>query len=82
LRSLEEKDQNFHIITTEQVEYMLKILNRAEEYPHLQIQALNHIHSVDPTFRVPRVIQSLNNEQLVQDTNGNSIILFTFVKGI
>lgn len=60
---------------------MLKILNQKEEYPDLQIQALNHIHSVDPTFNAPRVISSLTGKQLVHDEDGNSIILYTFVRG-
>lgn len=60
---------------------MLKILNRKEDYPSLQIQALNHIRAVDPSFPVPRVIPSKDKEYLVHDGDGNSIILFTFVKG-
>lgn len=59
-----ERDQNFHLRSSDGKEYILKITNAAEErqITDFQTQAMLHIARVDPDLAVPRVFPSRQGE--------------------
>ena len=59
-----ERDQNFHLITDDGPQFVLKISNSAEHpgVTDFQNKALLHIEQSDPGFPVPRVTRTVRGE--------------------
>lgn len=83
-----EKDSNYRLALPEGSEYLLKILNPAED-PQVSMMhsaALLHVEQADEGIPLQRVIPTLNGEvtHLITDQNGQerSVRLVTFLPGI
>ncbi len=75
-RELEgERDQNFHITSADGQQFVLKISGLCEDAAvvDFQLQALEHIRSVDPELPVPRHVAGVDGEFIsrFQDDAGN-----------
>jgi Ser/Thr protein kinase RdoA (MazF antagonist) len=57
-----ERDQNFHLVTTDGDGYLLKITNSAENpaVTNLQTEALLHVAATNPALPIQRVIPALD----------------------
>jgi hydroxylysine kinase len=82
-----ERDANFHLTTTDGREFMLKIVNAAEDpdISDLQVRALRHIASRDPTLPTPRPVLSPDGRDEAYATfEGTSHVarLSTYLPGV
>jgi 4-aminobutyrate aminotransferase-like enzyme/Ser/Thr protein kinase RdoA (MazF antagonist) len=61
-----ERDRNFHLVTKDGDQYVVKIANSAEDPAiiDMQLKALKHIARVDPTLPVPRVVLSKSGRMI------------------
>lgn len=80
-----ERDQNF-LVTTADVQYVLKIANIAEERHFLELQnaTLKHCARVDPALGVPKLIASKDKSDLVDwiSSDGvHAVRLLTYLPG-
>ena len=63
-----ERDQNFHIGTSEGDQFVIKIANSAEDPAVIELQtdAMEHIATVDPELAIPKVLLSGNGRAIEQ----------------
>ena len=59
-----ERDSNFHLTATDGQDYLLKLINPAEDeaITDFQTRALLHMGARDPSLPVPRVIETVRGE--------------------
>ena len=88
ISSLEsERDQNFHLVTSDGDHYVVRIANSAEDQSvvDMQTKALEHIARVDPELPVPIVLHSLqgNAFEVIRAENGAAHVvhLITYLHG-
>ncbi len=82
-----ERDQNFHIMSENSGEYILKISNPAEGQSALrmQIDCTKHIRDKDADLNIPLTIKSTTGEDIItMDKNGFTYYarMVTFIPGI
>ncbi len=67
--------QNFHLIDSQQNEYILKIANNSEFLSILEAQnaVLEHLNNKNIDFRVPALIENLDGEKISEITGQNGI---------
>ena len=82
-----ERDQNFHIMSENSGEYILKISNPAEDQSALrmQIDCTKHIRDKDADLNIPLTIKSTTGEDIItMDKDGFTYYarMVTFIPGI
>lgn len=83
-----EKDSNYRLTLEDGAEYLLKILNPAEDpaVTNMHSLALLHVETVDPGIPVQRIIRTqdgLPDFRMVADDGGErSVRMVTFVPGV
>ena len=81
-----ERDQNFRLTTKNGMSFTLKISNHAEqlEVIDFQNQALVHVANVDPLFRLPRVVPTLEGQLYSRTGRGGKthfVRIFSWLEG-
>jgi len=81
-----ERDQNFRVRSDNGEAYVLKISNSAENLSVLDFQfaALRHIAQQDPTLPVPKVCQSISDEDVTlfeHEGKHHAIRMLTYLEG-
>jgi len=82
-----ERDQNFHIGTSEGDQFVIKIANSAEDPAVIELQtdAMEHIATVDPELAIPKVLLSGNGRAIEQiqaeDGHTHSVRVLTYLPG-
>lgn len=82
-----EREQNFRLVTADNAQFVVKIASLEEPTDSLefQIEALEHIATVDPSFPVPRVTRTLDGAltSTIADEAGHEHVLrvLTFLPG-
>lgn len=82
-----EREQNFHLITDEGQEFVVKVASLEEPVESLafQIEALDHIARVDAGYPVPRVKRTLQGEAMGRLSHANgqmhTVRVLTFLAG-
>ena len=82
-----ERDQNYHIVTPDGDQFVIKIANSAEDPAiiDMQIKALEHIARVDPELPVPKVLLSRTGSAIEQieaeDGRIHGVRVLTYMPG-
>lgn len=82
-----ERDQNFHLVTDAQDQYVVRIANHAEDPAIVDMQArtLEHLAMVDPELPVPRVRYSLQGQAYeriqAEDGTAHLVQVITYLQG-
>ena len=79
-----EHDENFHLITADGRQLVLKVMHPARERSLVELQcaALRHLARTAPDLLLPRVVESLTGRDVsLASTRGRLVWLLTFVPG-
>ncbi|MHA2249137.1 MAG: aminotransferase class III-fold pyridoxal phosphate-dependent enzyme [Candidatus Kariarchaeaceae archaeon] len=81
-----ERDQNYYIKTETDIDYVVKIANQAEKREVLEFQnaAMNHLTSQELPFNCPKVVKSIEDDEITPDMgkkSENLVRLLTYVPG-
>ena len=83
-----ERDQNFHLVTNSDDQYVIKIANSSEapEIIEMQVEALEYISGVDSDLPVPKAIRSKSGNVIEEikaaDNRKHSVRIVTYLPGL